>query len=194
MTAVPLASSRGPGLPPGPHVPTVRTDPAPGASRFGRDRVRAFIRSVLLAYQQAGATPAMAALLTAHSALAVGWGRNVFNWNIGVIRATHAWQGPWAGVDTRECVDAACTSYNRGLPGSDPWRAYVDLTASAADVMHLLSSSSRYAHAWELLQRGDPSWFIALGHAGWYGEPTDRHFPRYRAVLARVTATVNERG
>ena len=145
----------------------------------------AFIEQVHAAYLAAGAPEPMATFLTAHSGLAVGFGRCLWNHNMGVIRATPGWIAagkPWiirstieAGVSGEHFVDAGAK-----------WRVYDSLADSAADVLRLLSTRSRYRTAWALLQAGDVNWFAELGRAGYYTEPVADHFPRYAAAYAET--------
>lgn len=137
-----------------------------------------FMRRVAAAYRSAGAPAIAVPLLVAHSALATGAGRNVWNFNIGVLRAG-ASGGPVAELRTREWTG---TAYRQELA---QWRAYGSLEESARDLLRLLGAS-RYAGARALLELGREAWFQALGVAGFYTEPTSRHVPRYRRVLAEV--------
>lgn len=176
----------------GPRVPRERTDPAPGTPPYGAERIAAFVRNVAAAYASAGAPPAAIPFLVAHSALAVGWGRRVWGWNIGVIRAGRTWSGPWSMISTIEAHDDPSTPEVEHVP--DPhaaWRVYPDLTASAADVLHLLSRpGGHYAPAWQRLLAGDRNWFSVFGRLGWYSEPPAVHQPRYNAALARTRAVL----
>jgi len=138
-----------------------------------------FIRRVSAAYQAAGAPRDVATLLTAHSGLATGFGRNVWGANIGVLRAGPTYAGPTMRLSTREW---AGTGYRRELAS---WRAYDSLADSARDVVRLLGAP-RYREARGLLEAGDVGWFAALGRAGYYTEPVDRHAPRYARALRVV--------
>lgn len=138
-----------------------------------------FVRDVASAFAAAGASAVMIPLLVTHSALATGYGRNVHANNIGVLRAGPGYEGATVDLATREWRG---DHYEASVAR---WRAYPSLEASAADLLALLRSP-RYALALNALEAGHREWFAELGHAGFYTEPVERHFPRYLSVLQAV--------
>lgn len=143
----------------------------------------AFVIEIAHAYAAAGAPAAAVPLLAAHSGLATGFGRCVWNHNIGVLRATTGWKAaghPWVRLGTAEVIGG------RTIHMAGDFRAYPSLAGSAADALHLISTAARYRTAWALLAAGDPAWFAELGAAGYYTEPVAEHFPRYLSAVAEV--------
>lgn len=142
-----------------------------------------FITQAALAYDDAGATPLELSLLVAHSALATGFGRNVWNYNIGVLKASGAYLEagePWVWLWGEENVSGVL------VPKRMRWRAYTSLAQSARDLLEVLGAD-RYQEARILLEKGDKNWYSALGHSGFYTHrPVSEHVLAYVQALGEV--------
>jgi hypothetical protein len=153
---------------------------------YSLERRRDFYDQVGAAYRAIGVPDAVLPLLVAHSGLATGWGRNVWNHNVGVIRAGRD-SGDWISsgkgyvrLSTREVIDGETVRQE-----GQAWRAYGSLEESVADLLHLLHAS-RYSGARAQLAAADEGWFRTLGQEGFYTQPFESHSRTYLSALSRV--------
>lgn len=137
-----------------------------------------FARELVAAFQSNGVSYAGSLILASHVCVSTGWGKSVDNYRIAGMKADAAWRAskPYTVVRGCECVagyanvnDPKCyCSEGKGQKYSQSyWRAYNNLTESAADFVGVLRGD-RYAAALALAQAGDTEYFAAVGRAGWY--------------------------
>jgi hypothetical protein len=125
------------------------------------------VRSLLATIQQAGLTGRPAVLFLAHVCRETAYGRRVYNYNYGNIKAP-ASGAPWFRLSDREPYAA----YPSAVEGMRKCITKIDL--------------QRYTTAKAKLLAGDKSWYSDLGVAGYY-EYRDPTTGRY---VAHTWATV----
>lgn len=155
--------------------------PAPSAQQ------QAWLDSIAPLAEEAGRALGVAPeVLSAHAALESGWGQRPIrteagtdSHNLFALKATPAWRGGVAEVQTTEYEDGVAQSQRAGF------RAYADAGSAFRDFSQLLSGSPRYQAA---LGTGNDA--LAYGRAlqqGGYA--TD---PAYADKLARVAAQISK--
>lgn len=149
------------------------------------DRAR-WLRDVVGRLEELGLSRASAVLFAAHVARETGYGRHLYGHNPGNVKQFG--DGPW-----------------HRLPDGEPYITYPTPEAGLSANLALLDRA-RYAEARRLLLAGDPSWYGALGLAGYYEGPPDPSTGRrgpvtaanvrvpqadYEGTLARVVAALS---
>lgn len=96
--------------------------------------------------------PAAVDLFAAHVGRETGFGRSVYCFNFGNIRAFAATDAPWCR-----------------LPNGYPFRAYMSEADGLRAAVDLIARrGGRYAGAYAKLLAGDATWYATLGLAGYY--------------------------
>ena len=138
-------------------------------------------------------------LIIAHAAMESGWGvttqaRRAFNYFN--VSAGSSWKGPvQEGGDLEYTADGQCKRITQ------KWRCYGDCKEAVADYIRLLQLP-RYLPAYAALMDGDAARFIEwLGpdrahhkppFGGYFTLPTMTYLRNFSAVVAEVTALVDE--
>lgn len=154
--------SRGRVTPPGPEYEH-KHFPPPFASPC--DFVK-FCREMLA---RMGLTGLPADLLIAHLGRECGFGKNVYCYNFGNKRVFAGQNVPWY-------------RHTDGLP----YRAFMSSFEGLRAMVETISTSHRYAKAWQMLQAGDAKWYSELGIAGYY----QTHDPVTHAIVDVTAANV----
>jgi hypothetical protein len=124
----------------------------------------AFVHTMVPALMGRGLSHESAMLFTAHAARETGWGKAIWNNNIGNIKIGSTLRGPWFWMtDARKFTDK--------------YRAYDTIDDGLDDDLSLVRNSTRYRKSWAMLQTGDPNWYGQLGLDGYYEGPPDPNHP-----------------
>jgi len=135
--------------------------------------------------------------LVTHWARETGYGRSMWAFNVGNIRATAAWSGDVVRLEGAD-----------DLNGPAPYRAYASMEAGVRDALRLAVDGSRYAPAWAYLLGSfgrlwphaygsrvtevpcdAAGWYARLMRAGWHPY-SDASLDDYRGVIPAVVAAV----
>lgn len=120
----------------------------------------AFVATMLDTLGRKGLTPESSILFTAHVARETGWGKAIWNNNIGNIKTGSRLKGPYFWMtDARK--------------ERDRYRSYDTLDDGLEDDLALIRDLPRYQDAWAMLQNGDPNWYGQLGLDGYYEGPAN---------------------
>ena len=138
-------------------------------------------------------------LLLAHWALETGWGRSMWCYNLGNVKAGRSWKGRYCYFKCNEVLShEAAGRYARGDPDrtkitrirSDgksiiwfypkhaccKFRAFDTLEEGAVDHLTLLKNHKNFSKAWGAVVAGDPELFcIKLRRAGYFTADLDRY-------------------
>jgi hypothetical protein len=162
--------------------PSAHTDPHGHRTPPGREVAmtrapfiangREFVAHVIPRLEGLGLSHEQAILFAAHLARETGSGRYVWCNDWGNIKAYAAWHGDW---------------YRLGPTGDayEPFRAYATSENGLAAGVSFIRGS-RYTEPWRLLQANDPTWYGALGRAGYYGGDPDAAQREYDSLLTTI--------
>ena len=130
-----------------------------------------------------GATPRTIrlAVLVAQSALETGRWRSVHCWNFGNVKAGPDYEWLYTQFRCNEVINGKAVWFDPPHPQCN-FRAFTSIDSGALDHIRFLSSSKRYASAWEAARKGDPAEFVhALKASGYF---TADEGPYLKAVVA----------
>lgn len=122
----------------------------------------AYAKWIVPVLERIGLSQDAAILFAAHLGRETGYGRSIWNYNIGNIKAGSNPSRPWFWLtDARN--------------HRDKYRWYSNAEDGVADAVKLVrdGAGGRYLEAWNMLLSGDTNWYGKLGLLGYYEGPPD---------------------